>query len=91
MLTPLGFVMGIPFANGLRLAGIPQGTAGSAAGGAGTLPYLWGWNALTSVLGSAAAAVLAMAVGFWAAMLVGAAFYALVTVAALALGRRSAA
>jgi hypothetical protein len=98
MLAPLGFVMGIPFANGLRLAGVPRDTAGSAtprdttgptAGRDSVLPYLWGWNALTSVLGSAAAAVLAMAVGFWAAMLAGAAFYALVAVAALALGRRS--
>ncbi len=82
ILLPLGFVMGIPFANGLRLVGIERQAA---------LPYLWGWNALTSVLGSATAAVLAMAIGFWAAMLCGAAFYALVTVAALALGRRSAA
>jgi precorrin-6B methylase 2 len=102
MLAPLGFVMGIPFANGLRLAGsaaprstaesaTPRNTAGLTADRSGSLPYLWGWNALTSVLGSAVAAVLAMAVGFWAAMLVGAAFYALVTMAALAMGRRSGA
>jgi len=100
VLLPLGFVMGIPFANGLRLAGAPHGTAPANTPGSSNasttekqaaLPYLWGWNALTAVLGSAAAALLAMALGFWAAMLAGAACYVLVTVAALFLGRRGAA
>jgi hypothetical protein len=74
VLLPLGFLMGMPFANGLRLAG---------QGDARVLPYLWGWNALTSVLGSALAAILGMQFGFGVGILAGAACYVLVTVAAM--------
>jgi hypothetical protein len=65
--------MGIPFANGLRLAGSRD---------ADILPYLWGWNAVTSVLGSALAAILGMQFGFLAVLLAGAACYLLVMLAA---------
>jgi hypothetical protein len=73
MLVPLGFLMGIPFANGLRLSGSRD---------PGVLPYLWGWNAVTSVLGSALAAILGMQFGFMVVLLVGAACYLLVMLAA---------
>ncbi len=73
-LAPLGFLMGIPFANGLRLAGLRS---------TGVLPYLWGWNALTSVLGSALAAVLGMQFGFAWGLLAGAACYGIVTLSAV--------
>jgi hypothetical protein len=76
LLIPLGLLLGIPFANGLRLAGDAS------------VPYLWGWNAVTSVAGSALAASLALWSGFSAGMLAGAACYLLVALAAFALSRR---
>jgi hypothetical protein len=74
LLVPLGFVMGIPFANGLRLVGKRNELA---------LPYLWGWNAVTSVMGSALAASLAIWFSFGTAMLAGTACYLLVAFTAL--------
>jgi hypothetical protein len=80
LLLPLGFVMGIPFANGLRLVGKAHET---------TIPYLWGWNAVTSVAGSALGAALAIWFSFSAGMLAGAVCYLIVAVAAFVqAGRR---
>jgi hypothetical protein len=73
-IVPLGVLMGIPFANGLRMAGQFNGTT--------LLPYLWGWNAVTSVAGSALAASIAIWLNFSAGMLVGAACYLIVSLAA---------
>lgn len=73
LLIPLGSVMGIPFANGLRLIGKKND---------GALPYLWGWNAVASVAGSALAASLAIWFGFSAGMLAGAACYLIVALVA---------
>jgi MFS family permease len=79
LMIALGFVMGIPFANGLRLSGRKN---------QGALPYLWGWNAVTSVAGSALAASIAIWSGFSMGMLVGAACYVLVGLASfLQIGR----
>jgi hypothetical protein len=75
LLIPLGFVMGVPFANGLRLIGRRNELA---------LPYLWGWNAVTSVAGSALAASLAIWFGFSAGMLAGTACYLIVALTAFA-------
>jgi len=66
LLAPLGFVMGMAFPSGLRLA--------SVADPAG-IPVHWGANAVASTLGSALATALAMAYGFNAALLLGAALY----------------
>ncbi|HEX3054192.1 MAG TPA: hypothetical protein VHP83_26290, partial [Aggregatilineaceae bacterium] len=73
-LLPLGFLMGMPFPSGLRIANQadPRGVAA-----------FWGANAVTSVLGSAAAMALAVAVGFSAALWVGAGLYAAAALAAL--------
>jgi hypothetical protein len=67
-LLPLGFVMGMPFPGGLRIAhhADPQGVAA-----------FWGANAVASVLGSTLAMVLAINTGFSAALLLGAGLYAL--------------
>jgi hypothetical protein len=64
---PLGLLMGIPFPSGLRVANQadPQGIAA-----------FWGANAVSSVLGSAAAMALAVLIGFSAALWVGAGLYA---------------
>lgn len=63
---PLGFLMGVPFPSGLRMAyaADPQGIAA-----------FWGANAATSVFGAALAMALAISVGFSAALIVGAAMY----------------
>jgi hypothetical protein len=79
LLIPLGFVMGMPFANGLRLVGRSNEAA---------LPYLWGWNAVTTVAGSALAASLAIWFGFRVGMLAGAACYLVVALASLIQFRR---
>jgi hypothetical protein len=65
-LLPLGFLMGVPFPSGLRVAheADPQGIAA-----------FWGANAATSVLGSALAMLLAVSAGFSVALLAGAALY----------------
>ena len=70
-LLPLGFVMGMPFPGGLRVAheADPQGVAA-----------FWGANAVASVLGSAVAMTLAMDSGFAAVLLLGAGLYALAAV-----------
>ncbi len=70
---PLGFLMGIPFPSGLRIADQvdPQGLAA-----------FWGANAVTSVLGSALAMIIAMNAGFSASLIVGAALYGLIAVLA---------
>lgn len=72
-LLPLGFLMGMPFPSGLRLAGQvdPQGVAA-----------LWGANAVMSVLGSALAMSLAVSLGFASALLAGAGLYAVVALLA---------
>jgi hypothetical protein len=65
--------MGIPFANGLRLVGKRNELA---------LSYLWGWNAVTSVMGSALAASLALRFNFATAMLAGTTCYLIVALTA---------
>ena len=79
LLLPLGFVMGIPFANGLRLVGRRNELS---------LPYLWGWSAVTSVAGSALAASLAIWSGFSVGMLAGTVCYLIVALTALLQFRR---
>lgn len=66
-LLPLGFVMGVLFPSGLRVA--HEADPGGVAA-------FWGANAVTSVLGSALAMALAIATGFSAGLATGAALYA---------------
>jgi hypothetical protein len=53
-----------------------------------TLTYLWGWNAVASVAGSALAASLALWLSFGAGMYAGAGCYLVVALAALAQSKR---
>lgn len=66
LVLPLGFVMGMPFPSGLRLAQRDH---------AGEIPLLWGVNGVFSVLGSVLAVVIAMGWGFSRALALGAACY----------------
>ena len=66
LLSVLGFLMGIPFPTGIRWAGRRQPTV---------VPWLWGINGVTSVLGSALATALSIHVGFRATLFVAALVY----------------
>jgi SAM-dependent methyltransferase len=68
-LFPLGFLMGVPFPSGLRVAHQvdPQGVAA-----------FWGANATTSGLGAAVAMALAIYIGFSAAFVLGVVLYAVI-------------
>ncbi len=70
-LLPPGFLMGVCFPSGLRVAHQTD-SQGVAA--------FWGANAVTSVLGSALAMIIAVSIGFSAALVLGAVFYGLATV-----------
>jgi predicted membrane-bound spermidine synthase len=73
-----GFLVGIPFPSGLRLAGRVDSPA---------IPAYWGVNAVASVLGSTVAMTLANVAGFGSAQLLGGCLY--LTVALLTrLGRQ---
>jgi hypothetical protein len=66
LITPLGLAMGMPFPRGLQRAG--QGSLPAP-------PFYWGLNGIMSVIGSVVTVVLAIALGFKIAMLVGASCY----------------
>jgi spermidine synthase len=78
LLAALGFLMGMPFPVGMRWAGLRQ---------PGVVPWLWGINGLTSVLGSALSIALAIHLGFQFTLVVAAGLYA---VAGLVLAREVA-
>lgn len=69
ILVPLGFAMGMPFPTGLREVGSWDRSF---------VPWAWGVNGVTSVLGSVLAMLVAKLWGFQTVLLGGAAIYALV-------------
>ncbi len=75
LMAPLAVLMGTPMPAGIRLL---------AQSSPDLVPWAWGVNGATSVMGSVAALVIALLSGFNQALLVGAALYA----AAALLGRR---
>jgi predicted membrane-bound spermidine synthase len=81
LLAPLGFVMGMPMPSGIRVL---------ARTAPRLIPWAWGVNGATSVLGSVAALVIALLAGFDQALLVAAGFYLLAGACLVWLGRRQA-
>jgi hypothetical protein len=67
-LLPVGLMLGVPFATGLRYLEEYD---------ARLIPWAWGINGLTSVMGSILAIILAMRIGFTAVVLLAAATYLL--------------
>ena len=65
-LFPLGFLMGIPFATGIRHLSDGQQRF---------IPWAWGINGMTSVAASILAIILAMRIGFKAVLVLGALSY----------------
>lgn len=73
LLSPLGFVMGMPFPTGLRSLAIPDS---SEALRDSTIEWAWAMNAGASVLGSVLAMVIAIQFGLGATLACGATAYA---------------
>jgi hypothetical protein len=67
-ILPLGFLMGLPFPTGLRLA---------AQTDARGVPLYWGMNAVASTMGAVLATTLALLAGFHVVLLTGALLYLL--------------
>jgi len=67
-IVPVGLLMGIPFATGVRALHGPQSPF---------IPWVWGINGLTSVMASVLAIILAMRVGFQVVVLLGSGSYVL--------------
>jgi hypothetical protein len=80
IIAPLGFVMGMPFPQGLRRAG--QGALAAP-------PFYWGLNGILSVVGSVGTVVIALTLGFRAAMIVGALCYVIAALASKVLSERT--
>jgi spermidine synthase len=86
LVTPFGFLLGMPFPMGLRLL---------EAEAPNLLPWAWGVNAFATVVGSVGSVILAMALGFRVVFAAAAACYLLSLaslilpeLASLALGQR---
>ena len=73
LIAPLGFAMGMPF---------PRGLVAASRAGLPAPPFYWGLNGVWSVAGSLLTVVVAVSLGFTAAMLVGCAAYVLSAAAA---------
>lgn len=67
LLVPLGFLMGFPFPLGLRLLKETKRE--------NFIPWMWGINGISSVLGSTMAIIIAISLGFTQALIVAASSY----------------
>jgi hypothetical protein len=66
LVAPLGILLGTPFSTGLRLVGEEASPL---------VPWAWGVNSFFTVIGSVAAMILAMTLGFTAVLIVAAGCY----------------
>jgi hypothetical protein len=78
LIAPLGLLMGIPFATGVRRAG---------AESKDLVPWAWAVNGGSSVFGSTLAVLISMTYGFTASFLCGAVAYALALAVAFVVTR----
>lgn len=72
LIAPLAFCMGMPF---------PRGMAALAARGAAAVPWAYGVNACTSVIGATLATVLAILLGFTGVVVIAMCLYGLAAAA----------
>ena len=68
LIAPLGFILGMPFPNGLRIV---------AEEAPALVPWAWGVNGFFTVIGSVSSVILAMALGFRIVLAVAAGSYLL--------------
>jgi hypothetical protein len=78
LVAPLGFLLGIPFPTGLRIV-VNEATP--------LVPWAWAVNGFFTVIGSVAAMILGMALGFAAVLLIAGGCYAAALVAIAGSGR----
>ncbi len=81
LVAPLGFFMGMPFPEGLRLV---------SEHGSEAVPWMWGVNGGSTVLGSVIAIILAMAFNFTTVFVLAATGYGIALLLYLVLGRPAA-
>jgi len=67
LVAPLGLLLGVPFSTGLRLVGNEAPLL---------VPWAWAVNGFFTVIGSVAAMILGMALGFTAVFIIAAGCYA---------------
>jgi hypothetical protein len=72
LIAPIGLAMGVPF---------PRGLLRTGRGALPAAPFYWGLNGIMSVVGSIGTVMLALTLGFRAAMLAGALCYLIAAVA----------
>jgi hypothetical protein len=77
-LAPIGICLGLPFPVGIRAL---------AKNAPGLVPWAWGVNGYTSVLGSVLAIFLGISLGFWVVLLLAAGCYGVGLVGLWLLGR----
>ncbi len=75
-LSPLGFLMGIPFPAGIRLIKREQATGVENEAQGGSVPWVWAVNGAASVVASILSALLALTFGFSWVLRLGALCYA---------------
>ncbi|MDF1520181.1 MAG: hypothetical protein RQ728_04795 [Brevefilum sp.] len=75
MISPLGFLMGVPFPNGLRWLRRKNQTL--SAPGEWLIPYVWAVNGACSVISSILASLISLSFGFKVTFALGMVFYAL--------------
>lgn len=80
LVAPLGFLMGTAFPTGIRLV---------SHHGERAVPWMWGVNGGTTVLGSLLAIIIAMSANFTTVLVLAALGYAMAMVCLVLLGRRS--
>jgi len=80
LLSVLGFLMGMPFPVGIRWVGRRQSSV---------VPWLWGVNGITSVLGSALATALSIHIGFSITLIIATAVYGTAAVLFMAAVRQT--
>jgi len=81
-LSPVGFLMGVPFPSGIRLTESEQPASDDSQNLEGSIPWVWAVNGAASVVASILAALLALTFGFSLVLRIGAACYGLAAVTA---------
>jgi hypothetical protein len=81
-LSPLGFLMGVPFPRGIQLMQSARAASARSPALQGSIPWVWAVNGASSVVASILAALLALTFGFSWVLRLGAAFYALAALTA---------
>jgi hypothetical protein len=75
IISPLGFLMGVPFPGGLRW--LQRKSQILPVNGEWLIPYVWAVNGACSVISSILASLISLSFGFMVTFAIGTVFYAL--------------